>query len=448
MRLIAVPLCAALAAFAAEPVFSPEDAAFLHEQARKIVASARLAAGASSGRWRNATPYAVHVPGGNMGYPAFWVRDAVMMLGADFIPPEEVEGWIRLMASTIRRETWNVHPGAVVPAYAVADHINFDGRATFYPGTYDSGTKQGGKPYGKYPPLDDHFYFITAVYEHWKLTRSTALFRSNLGIAGGGMGLADLCERVYAVAQSDQASGLVIAGDTETENAKDWGFCDTVFKSGKLLFPSVLKHNAARQLAELFAATGDMSKSRRYDGEARRLRKAITKTFRRGDGWLRSATEVGNQPDVWGTAFAVWSGAVNGPAARNASRALASAYRARTAVRDGLVRHIFTNDSTNHGLWQKCVAEPETYQNGGYWSTPTGWYIAAVHKTDPSAARAMAREFVGFLREHMRPDAMSQAWEWVNPDTGKRNNPAYVASVALPYISLAQAGLIAQPPRQ
>ncbi|MEN6601214.1 MAG: hypothetical protein ABFD86_02275, partial [Bryobacteraceae bacterium] len=430
MRLIAV-LLYALAAVAAEPVLSPEDTAFLHEQARKIVASAHLAAGASSGKWRNATPYAVHVPGGNMGYPAFWVRDAVMMLGADFVPPEEVEGWIRLMASTIRNERWDVHPGAVVPAYAVADHINFDGRATFYPGTYNSGTKQGGKPYGKYPPLDDHFYFITAVYEHWKLTRSTALFRSKVGIAGGELGLAELCERVYAVARSDEASGLVIAGDVETENAKDWGFGDTVFKSGKLLFPSVLKHNAAKQLAELFAATGDQIKARRYDGEARRLRKAITNTFRRGDGWLRSATEVGDQPDVWGTAFAVWSGAVNGSAARNASCALANAYRARTAVRDGLVRHVLTDDVTNHGLWQKCAAQPETYQNGGYWSTPTGWYIAAVQQTNPSAARAMAREFVGFLRGHMRPDGMSQAWEWVNPDTGKRNNPLYVASVAL-----------------
>ncbi len=423
MPLITALLCAALAAFAAEPVLSPADAVFLHEQARKIAASARLAPGASSGKWRNATPYAVHVPGGNMGYPAFWVRDAVMMLGADFVPPAEVQGWIRLMASTIRSDTWNVHPGAVVPAYAVADHINFDGRATFYPGTYDSGAKQGGKPYGKYPPLDDNFYFIAAVYEHWKLIRTTVLFRSKVGIAGGEMELAELCERVYAVAQSEEASGLVVAGDVESENAKDWGFCDTVFKSGKLLFPSVLKHNAAKQLAELFAATGDMSRSRRYDGEARRLRKAITRTFRRGDGWLRSATEVGNQPDVWGTAFAVWSGAVIGPAARNASRALANAYRARTAVRDGLVRHILTNDATNHGLWQKSAAQPETYQDGGYWSTPAGWYIAAVHRTDPSTARAMAREFIGSLRGHMRADGMSQAWEWVNPDTGKRNNP-------------------------
>src|ERR1019366_9799163 len=107
--------------------------------------------------------------------------DAVMMLGADLIPAAEVEGWIRLMASTLREQDWQVRPGVVVPAYAVPDHINFDGRPVFYPGTYETGEKQGGKPFGKYPPLDDHFYFITAVYEHWKLTRDLTLFRSRVG---------------------------------------------------------------------------------------------------------------------------------------------------------------------------------------------------------------------------------------------------------------------------
>jgi hypothetical protein len=446
MRTLAIFLCAALASFAAEPVLNPGDAAFLRDQARRMVAAARLGPGAASGKWRNRTPFAVHVPGGNMGYPAFWIRDAVMMLGTDFVPAPEIEGWIRLMASTVRREDWNPRPGAVVPAFAVPDHINFDGRPVYYPGTYDSGTKQGGQPFGKYPPLDDHFYFITAVYEHWKLARDPALFRSRLAMATGQTTLAELCERVYLVAPADASSGLVVAGDVETENAKDWGFCDTVFKSGKLLFPSVLKYNAATQLAELFAAVGDNTKSRRYRDEARALRNAISRTFRRGDGWLASATLIGNQPDVWGTAFAVWSGAVDESTAKQASRALSGAYRAKTAVRAGLVRHILTTDSTNRGLWRKCNAAAGTYQNGGYWGTPSGWYIAAMHRTDPAAARAMARDFVAFLRENMRPDGMSQAWEWMNPDTGKRSNPLYVATVALPCISLAQAGLLRREP--
>lgn len=429
-----------LAAQGAEPVLSREDAEFLRAQARRMTAAARLGPGQVSGKWRNQTPYAVRAPGANMGYPAFWVRDAVMMLGADLVPPEEVEGWIRLMASTVRGKDWQVHDGAVVPAWAVPDHINFDGRATFYPGTYDSGTKQGGKPFGRYPPLDDHFYFITAVYEHWRMAGSTGLFRSKVGTAGGEMELAELCERVYRVAPADRATGLVASADAD--EAKDWGFCDTVSKSGKLLFPSVLKHNAAGQLAELFAAVGDGGRARRYSEEARRLRKQIAGTFAREDGWLRSATGVGNQADVWGTAFAVWSGAVEGSTAKMASRALAWAYRDGTAVKDGLVRHILANDAAHGGVWEQCIAAPGTYQNGGYWGTPAGWYIAAVEKTDAGAARAMGRDYTGFLRQHRSTDGMSMAWEWWNPDTGKRNNPFYVATVALPYVSLKRGGLL------
>ncbi len=71
-----------------------------------------------------------------------------------------------------------------------------------------------------------------------------------------------------------------------------------------------------------------------------------------------------------------------------------------------------------------------------------------MHRTDPAAARAMAAEFVGFLRKHMRPDGITEAWEWMNPDTDKRNNPLYAASVVLPYVSLKQAGLIADTPRR
>ena len=407
-------------------LLDPSDEAFLRAQAQRVVASAHLAPGAASGKWRNSTPYDVHVPGGNMGYPAFWVRDAVMMLGADLIPAAEVEGWIRLMASTLREQDWQVRPGVVVPAYAVPDHINFDGRPVFYPGTYETSEKQGGKPFGKYPPLDDHFYFITAVYEHWKLTRDLTLFRSRVGT---------LCEKAYAVAPQDAASGLVSSGDVETENAKDWGFCDAEFKSGKLLFPSVLKFLAARQLGELFDAAGDPTKARRYRDDAARLQRHIGRTFLDADGWLRSATGVGNQPDVWGSAFAVWAGAVDGATARRVSQSLVRAYRNRTAVREGCVRHILTTDKTNQGAWQMSLVAPGTYQNGGYWGTPCGWYIAAMHQADPQAARDMARDYLHFLRT-------SEAWEWFNPDTGKRNNPLYVATVALPYVSLVQAGLL------
>ncbi len=85
-------------------ILSPADQDFLAAQARGIVASARLLPEQASGKWRNLTPYTVHVPGGNMGYPAFWVRDAVMMLDSGLITAHETEDWIRLICSIMTRQ--------------------------------------------------------------------------------------------------------------------------------------------------------------------------------------------------------------------------------------------------------------------------------------------------------------------------------------------------------
>src|ERR1039458_3949515 len=84
------------------PIISESDQVFLASQARSILDRAGLVPGQSNGKWRNDTPYTVHVPGGNMGYPAFWVRDAVMMLESGFIALRAGEGWVRLMSSVIR----------------------------------------------------------------------------------------------------------------------------------------------------------------------------------------------------------------------------------------------------------------------------------------------------------------------------------------------------------
>lgn len=439
----------------AGPLLPAAEEAFWREEAIRIVDSARLDPGRTSGKWRNMTPFILHVPGGNMGYPAFWVRDAAMMLGSDFITADELEGWVRLISSTIRAEDWPVRPGVLVPAYAVPDHINFDGRPTYYPGNYETGAKQGGKPWGRFPPLDDQFYFLTMVYRHWKMTGSLALFRSRMKTAAGETPLSEMCERVYRVAPADPATSLVIAGDVETENAKDFGFCDAESKSGKLLFPSVLKYTAASELAEMFTALGRESLAAPYRLDAGRLKSSIARVFFHAsqpsgedqpsrEGWLHSATGIGAQPDVWGSAFALWSGVLDDEIALPVARALVRAYRDKTAVREGCVRQILTTDRTNNGGWQVSVSPVGVYQNGGYWGTPTGWYIAGMGRVDRDAAARMARDYVQFLKAHRRSDGPSEAWEWFNPDTGRNANPRYVATVTLPYVSLRQAGLLGQ----
>ncbi len=431
------------------PVLSESDEEFLGDQARRIAESTLLQPGQRSGKWVNGSGVAIRVPGGNMGYPAFWIRDAVMMLGGPLIPATELEGWIRLICSTIPGPgDWQVRPGVVVPAFSIADHINFDRKPTFYPGNLETGQKQGGPPWGKYPPIDDHYYFLLAVHEHWKLAGDAGLFKSAVKTSWGELPLHELCERVYSTPAEDPATGLcvsAVAGD-----AIDFGFCDTIHKSGKLLFPSLLKRLAALKMSELPRAIGDGQRARKWASRADRIRNAIAPTFLRStdahEAWLHSATGTSNQPDVWGTAYAVWSGAVGGRAADRLARSLVRAFSEATAVREGCVRHILTSDRRNGGGWEGS-ARIGVYQNGGYWGTPVGWYVAAMARVDPKAAAQMAAAYVRFLRAHMGTGGTTEAWEWFNPDTGANANPLYAATVVLPWLSLRQAGLLRQADR-
>jgi hypothetical protein len=426
---------------------SKSDSAFLADQARRVVDSARLGPGQTKGKWTNQTSYVLHVPGGNMGYPAYWIRDSVMMLESEYIPSAEIEGWIRFISSTLRNQDWEVRQDVVVPAFAVPDHINLDGGGSFYPGSYETGSKQGGKPFGKYPPIDDQYYFLFAVYRHWKMSGSTDLFKSQVKMKSGEMRLADLCEKVYRMAPSDPSTALCTAGDIDTENAKDFGFCDSVFKSGKLLFPSILKFVAAQQLSELYGAVGLHDRAVALEADIHSIRKAIAATFLHpwgapNEAWLDSATGVGHQPDVWGSAYAVYAGAVEDATAAKIGGALARAYREKSAVRDGCVRNILSNDAANPNGWQKSISPSGTYQNGGYWGTPVGWYLAALARFDHAAAQQMSRDYLEFLRKNRREDGTSESWEWFNPDTGKHANPLYVATVGLPFGCLREVGLL------
>ena len=279
------------------------------------------------------------------------------------------------------------------------------------------------------------------------MTQRVAFFNSKVKTSFGKMRLADLCEHVYSGVPTDPATGLVTAGSIKRENAKDWGFCDGEFKSGKLLFPSILRYIAAKELDQMFRAAGEREKAARYERDAEQINNSIPKVFfhrarRTGEGWLHSATGVGNQPDVWGSAFAVWSGVVKGRVAEKISRALVRAFQDKTAVRDGCVRQILTTDRTNHGGWQRSIVKLGTYQNGGYWGVPVGWYIAAIDRVNHRVAGEMAQAYIGFLKDNRRPDGMAEAWEWFNPETGQHNNPLYVATVALPYLSLRVAGML------
>ncbi|HEY3285132.1 MAG TPA: hypothetical protein VGN26_22905 [Armatimonadota bacterium] len=413
----------------------------LERMASEVSLGSRVAPGAEiPGVGPNETGYALRVPGATLTfYPAFWVRDAAMMLGAGLVPTQEVAGWVRVVASTqAGPEGIRLANGLSIPPYSIPDHITLHGSPCWYPGAYD-GPNQGDGTFGFLPPADDAFFFIGMVREHLRLTGRPTLFRGPVRTPWGEATVAEVCEHAFDSVAADPQTGLVTCEAGRGRTRVDWGFCDTVRKTGLCLMPSLLRWRAARDLVALHRAAGSAARSAGYSREASRVREAIPRTFYQsvgtapgGEGLLLSATGVGRKDDVWASAFAVTLGVLPRDVERAVTKHLLTLYRAGGTVLEGQVRHLPPTGSLG-GYWEDCRAARDTYQNGAYWGTPTGWFVSALGRVDRAAAAQMLRDYLTHLKAKRAEGA---PWECINPSKAHYQNPRYSASVCLPLAAL------------
>jgi len=429
-------LVATLAALALTGARTEDDLAYLKSVAHAVVDSAVVAPqGQIPNGGKNLTNCTLRVPGGTQTYyPAFWVRDASMMLGADLVPADELLGWIKVIAATQPGPDGLTFPhGLRVPPYSIPDHITLAGEACWYPGAY---ANQGVGDYGYLPPADDAFYFIQMVWERARLTKSRAVLDVPVKTGWGEHRIGEVCERAFASVDADEA-GMVVCSDVRGKGRVDWGFCDSITKTGSCLMPSLLRWQAATRLGRLFA--GNSSKSNEYRGCASWIAKGIVPAFYRplgkGEGMLISATGLGKKDDVWASAFAVSLHVLPRDIELAISRHLLRLVREGGAVVDGQVRHMPLSGEFG-GYWEKASSGHDTYQNGGFWATPTGWLIVALRKVDRRASDKLLAEYVSYIRANREKGA---PFEWINPATHTTANGNYGSSAGLVYCALAEA---------
>jgi len=424
------------------PNATSDDLSFLRETARQVLGSASIPSGGQiPGGAKNITGRKLRVPGGTLNYyPAFWIRDAAMMLGGDFIPADEIEGWVRVTAAT-QPGAEGLHFGRLrIPPHSIPDHITLGGEACWFPGAY---LEQGNGTYGFLPPADDAFYFTQMIYEHWRQSRKLAFFRSTVKTGWGEQRLADVCVKAFDSVTVDQKLGLVLCDAAEGRTRVDWGFCDAIRKAGLCLMPSLLRLRAALQLAAMSKADGKFAEARRLRAEAGKIQKTLIPTFfhdlpkvdGQTTGCLLSATELGRKDDVWASAFAVWLGVLPRETELKVARHLLALYDAGGTVAEGCVRHLPPTGEFG-GHWEKASCPSDHYQNGGYWATPVGWYIVALQRVNSAAADRLLSEYIAHLRANRDQGA---PWEWINPALKLRANPLYGSSAGLVYIALTTA---------
>jgi hypothetical protein len=391
----------------------------LHDIAKATVESAAIKPGESVPGYTNTTPYVLHIPGGNKGYPAFWVRDAAMMLGADFVSAKDIEGWVTLIASVQAPESGlKLKNGLIIPPYSIPDHVTVTALPCWYPGAYE-GEDQGNGTYGFLPPADDAFYFIQMIAEHNRLAKKPDLFTKFETSA---------VHAFESVEVNDD--GLVVCSDKPDHTRVDWGFCDSIRKTGACLMPSLLRWRAAKDLETLYRASNQPQKTKQYRDTARLIAQSIGKSFTpegKEPTLLFSSTDQGHQEDVWASAYAVWLGVLPKATSKRVSLRLLELYQKGGTIFEGQARSLPVGQ-----FWEKAGGQGY-YQNGAYWGTPTGWIVYALSKVDKKAASKMLSEFVDSLEKNKDKGA---PWECFNSSLNHYQNPQYCATVALPFAAL------------
>jgi glycogen debranching enzyme len=351
---------------------------WLEDEARRIIRE-------SMRRMHNGI--AAFPPQVGIGYDAFWLRDYEYTLegSIDAYTDGELTDACRLFIRSMRDD------GAGV------DCVRFDGTPIYRPG-YDS--------MGEHPVADGSQFTVGVAFHTWRRVQDARLLSEVL----------DPLIRTMTAVPRRPDDGLVFIDAERDWDRCPYGFTDTVRKSGAVLFSSLLYVQACRQLSAMLEAGGRNAESREWRTEALRVSASVRRVFwDPAIGLFRAATVRCREPDIWGSAFAVYLGIADEDQSLAVARFFCEQYD--QIVQHGQIRHL------PGGVYWESAGPPDEYQNGGYWATPTGWFACALDLVDP----ALADRTIADLVEHFKRYG---ACEWIRGE--RRQLPNYLASAALP----------------
>lgn len=306
----------------------------------------------------------------------------------------------------------------------VPDHIEPNGTIHYVP----------APGWGARAPVDGNFFLLQMFWCHYVSTGSASLYAANSAALKG------LVE-----------TGVVYDGTTKCVSIDDtapyvgFGFFDMATLTGSVLFPTILAVRAFQMAAEMEFSLGNITEAARLLARADEIKVGISSNlvvrsagsgaqlaapyYAREIAWGELATTKGvNQIDLFGSAYLVWCDIVSPDDAKRIANylyytigpTLGNYYR-------GGLRNIdkATDFTANTQCYQATFSARTygTYQNGGFWPTPTPWLMYAVSLVNPLEARLI----FGDLFNYSLAEGANSLDEWWNA-TGTIGATKYLTS--------------------
>ena len=321
-------------------------------------------------------------------YEAFWLRDYEYTL----------EGSISSYSDQELLAACRLFVRSMDPDDTGTDCVKFDGTPIYKPGYGGMGDK---------PVADGSQFTVGVAWHTYRKTKDAVLLNEILE---------PLVKTMRAVPRNPE-TGLVRIDPNQEWDRCPYGFTDSVRKTGDELFCSLLYAQACRQIADLMKTCGRDSEGEAWLAESLLVGQSIRTVFWDAEtGLFRAATVQCREPDIWGSAFAVYLDVADSSQARAIANYFSEHY-------DQLVLHGQIRQLPAGVYWEKTETQPDTYQNGAFWATPTGWFTYTLDLINPRLADQTIIDMVEHFRQY-------GAHEWIYGDHMQLQN--YLASAALP----------------
>jgi hypothetical protein len=384
MRRILLAVCFG-AAVDADPA---EDLAFLKNQTRYILATCRL-------NTTDGTGTVLYSPNGDKPYyVGQWMRDSFYGFSGG----------------------WDVIPNASEACRSAGYILSRNEPGTGYMPQLVTPDGQGHSAQNGAPAALDCGPFAGLMLD---------FYAAGPGSSAIGGGQSFLAEHGAAVVAGLLATPLR-SGLPWSDPAQPWvgyGFTDSITKTGTEMYSSVLLWDAATRLAADFAVAGDLAAAATCSALAAGVEASFSSAFWNASaGMFMAATGVESACiDIWGSAYAALSGL--------ATPVQAASVAAYLASNQDLVFYAGqTREIPLPGYWQQSSSAPGTYQNGGFWGTPSHHTLVLLGQQGykPLACSLLADAVANFRG--------GGAWEWIGANASHGSGaPSYVATIAGTY---------------
>ena len=322
----------------------------------------------------------MYTPDGTGFYHALWTRDFAYMVeyAGDLMDKTNIKGCIEYLLGGAAANGW------------IPDRIGASGKVCYH---------AGGDDFPGLDNLDNGSFLVIAADAYLKMISK------------------DEAKELFAKWREGLIKGIdclptdeygMIVNETDIPHSP-YGFTDCIKKTGKLAMETLLLWRALNSIVKWSKDIGEDDEA--YEKHIRLIEDNFLRIFEQESGMLYAATKICKQIDLWASCYAV---SIGFPMSQRNREKISDWFITHydEVVFEGQLRHLPKGE-----YWEDTITPVahETYQNGAFWATPTGWLYDTLSVCDKKSAEKAVNECLESFEKKGIFECINRGYEKLSP---------------------------------